>query len=144
MAAGRRSARRQAVFSLYRQDLLNTTAEAALASYSEVEIDPYARRLVRGSAVERDRIDALLRQHLSDWSLERLGILERSILRIATYELLAAPDVPEAVIIDEAVTLAKRYCSAEAGALVNGVLGSVVASHCTASRPSGSGAGEHA
>jgi transcription antitermination protein NusB len=143
MAAGRRSARRQAVFALYRQDLLNTTAEAALLSYSEVQTDSYARELVRGVARERESIDSVLKEHLTDWNLERLGILERSIMRIAMYELLEEAEVPEAVVIDEAVTLAKRYCSVEAGALVNGVLGSVVASNSTAPRTSGSVAKEH-
>jgi N utilization substance protein B len=136
VAAGRRSARRQAVFALYRQDLLDVTPEVALGSYSEVEPGSYARELVQGSLQERERIDDLLRRHLADWSLERLGVLERSILRIATYELLEEAEVPEAVIIDEAVTLAKRYCSGEAGSLINGVLGSLVTSKCTAVRKS--------
>jgi N utilization substance protein B len=138
MAAGRRSARRQAVFALYRQDLLAVTPEAALLSYSGMDSDSYAGALLRGAARERERVDALLREHLA----ERLGILERSILRVAVYELLEEVDVPEAVIIDEAVTLAKRYCSAEAGSLVNGVLGSVVASNCTAARVGRGGAKE--
>ena len=56
-----------------------------------------------------------------------LGVLERAILRLAAYELLWAMDVPAAVVIDEAVELAKRFCSDEAGALVNGVLGSLIA-----------------
>jgi N utilization substance protein B len=142
MAAGRRSARRQAVFALYRQDLLAVTPEAALLSYSGMDSDSYAGALLRGAARERERVDALLREHLADWSLERLGILERSILRVAVYELLEEVDVPEAVIIDEAVTLAKRYCSAEAGSLVNGVLGSVVASNSTAARVGRGGAKE--
>jgi len=84
--------------------------------------------LLRGTSEQLSVIDSSLQQHLADWSLGRLGVLERSILRIAAYELLFEPSVPPAVVIDEAVGLAKRYCSSEAGALVNGVLGSVASS----------------
>jgi transcription antitermination protein NusB len=64
---------------------------------------------------------------VSGWSVDRLGVLERSILRLAVFELLWRDDVPAAVAIDEAVALTKRFCSDEAGALVNGVLGSLIA-----------------
>jgi N utilization substance protein B len=110
---------------MYQQDLLGLSTAAAMARSAEDEIDLYARGLVLGAGAERERIDELLKQHVEGWSLERLGILERSILRIATFELLMEPEVPEAVIIDQAVELAKRFCSDEAGALVNGVLGSL-------------------
>ena len=79
-------------------------------------------------AQEHAAIDTVLHSHVAGWSLERLGTLERAILRLAAYELLWEPEVPEAVAIDEAVELAKRFCSDEAAALVNGVLGSVAAS----------------
>lgn len=127
MATGRRSARRQAVFALYRTDLLDLTPEAAVLSLPDGEMDSYARDLLQGTTERLELVDVLLAEHLTDWSLQRLGVLERSILRIAAYELLAEAAVPDAVVIDEAVGLAKRYCSAEAGALVNGVLGSVAA-----------------
>ncbi len=128
MAAGRRSARRQAVFILYQQDLLELTPGAALRRVDDAGVDPYARGLVLGVAGELEAIDAVLQQHVAGWSLERLGTLERSILRLATYELLWEAGVPEAVVIDEAVELAKRFCSDEAGALVNGILGSIAIS----------------
>jgi transcription antitermination protein NusB len=126
VTAGRRSARRQAVFALYQQDLLGITPEAALLRSPEVSSDPYTRELVLGVAEQQDRIDTLLERHLADWNLGRLGVLERSILRIAAFELLDGSEVPAAVVIDEAVGLAKRFCSDEAGSLVNGVLGSLV------------------
>jgi N utilization substance protein B len=128
VAAGRRSARRQAVFILYQQDLLELTPGAALRRVDDAGVDPYARGLVLGVAQYLEAIDALLQQHVAGWSLERLGTLERSVLRLATYELLWEAGVPEAVVIDEAVGLAKRFCSDEAGALVNGILGSIAIS----------------
>lgn len=128
MSAGRRSARRQAVFILYQQDLLDLTPEAALQRIGDADLDSYSRNLVLGVAGEHEAIDVVLQQHVAGWSLERLGTLERSILRLATYELLWEAGVPGAVAIDEAVELAKRFCSDEAGALVNGILGSMAIS----------------
>lgn len=129
MSSGRRAARRQAVFILYQQDLLGLTSGAAIGRLEEERIDPYARHLVLGANKEREEIDRMLDEHVARWPLERLGVLERAILRCAAFELSWEHDVPEAVAIDEAVSLAKRFCSAEAGALVNGVLGSLAASH---------------
>lgn len=128
MSSGRRSARRQAAFVLYQQDLLGLTPQAALRRVDDAELDRYARELVLGTAAQLEAIDSLLEQHVAGWRLERLGVLERSILRLATYEMLWEVEVPDAVIIDEAVELAKRFCSAEAGSLVNGILGSLAAS----------------
>lgn len=128
MSAGRRSARRQAAFVLYRQDLLDRPWDSIDPQSEGVEADSYTRSLVLGVAREHDAIDAVLHPHVAGWTLERLGTLERAILRLATYELLWEPGVPEAVAIDEAVGLAKRFCSDEAAALVNGVLGSVALS----------------
>jgi N utilization substance protein B len=125
MPAGRRNARRQAVFILYQQDLLKLGVEAALSRTEGTEIDEYASRIVIGAGLERALIDALIGEHLSVWSLDRLGVLERAILRVAVYELTKESGVPVAVVIDEAVSLAKRFCSSEAGSLVNGVLGGV-------------------
>ena len=128
MTAGRRSARRQAVFFLYRLDLLGRDWETVGKGVCDEDIDPYSRDLVLGVAQEHAAIDAALHAHVARWTLERLGILERAILRLATYELLWEAEVPEAVAIDEAVELAKRFCSDEAAALVNGVLGALAVS----------------
>lgn len=125
MPTGRRSARREAVFILYQQDLLGLTPAGALARPDGAKLDDYGRRLVRGVGEQREAIDGVIARHIMGWELARLGILERAILRVATYELLLEDDAPVAVVINEAVTLAKRFCSAEAGALVNGVLGAL-------------------
>lgn len=128
MSTGRRSARREAVFILYQQDLLGLTVESALKRSAGVLVDEYAKRLVYGVGAHRDDLDGQITRHITGWSLERLGILERAILRTAAYELAWEREVPDAVVINEAVALAKRFCSAEAGALVNGVLGALAGS----------------
>jgi N utilization substance protein B len=128
MPTGRRSARRGAVFILYQQDLLGLTAESAIRRSRSVDVDEYVRRLVLGVGLHRVDLDRLISDNITGWTLDRLGILERAILRIATYELVWEREVPDAVVINEAVALAKRFCSAEAGALVNGVLGALAVS----------------
>lgn len=128
MSSGRRSARRQAVFILYQQDLLELSATDALKRRRASRLEPYTQGVVLGVAEHGAEIDALVERHLEGWELSRLGSLERSILRVAAFELLYGTDVPEPVAIDQAVESAKRFCSDEAGALINGVLGSLAAS----------------
>jgi N utilization substance protein B len=128
MPTGRRTARRQAVFVLYQQDLLGLAPDEALDRAGGADIGDYTAQLVRGVGEHRPEIDEVLEEHVEGWSVQRLGVLERAILRLAAYELLWEPDVPPAVVIDEAVESAKRFCSDEAGSLVNGVLGSLAGS----------------
>ncbi len=117
------------MFILYQQDLLGITLEEALSRVRrQEELAPYAEELVWGVNRRIEEIDALLGRHLEEWELGRLGTVERAILRLAVFELTRGGDVPPAVAIDQAVEQAKRYCSDEAGALVNGVLGSLLVS----------------
>jgi N utilization substance protein B len=117
----RKSARRDALFVLYQWDVTGTP----LASLHEGELDPYARELVEGVSGEAAELDARINDASSEWSADRLGALERNVLRIALWELERG-DVPLEAAIDEAVLLAKRYSSEDAGRLVNGILGRVV------------------
>jgi N utilization substance protein B len=116
----RKSARRDALFVLYQWDVTGKP----LASLHEGELDPYAQELVEGVAAEAESLDARIDEASSDWSVDRLGALERNALRIALFELERG-EVPLEVAIDEAVSLAKRYSSEDAGRLVNGILGRV-------------------
>ena len=117
----RKSARRDALFVLYQWDVTGKP----LASLHEGELDPYAQELVDGVAVEAESLDARIDDASSEWSVDRLGALERNVLRIALFELDRG-EVPLEAAIDEAVSLAKRYSSEDAGRLVNGILGRVV------------------
>jgi transcription antitermination protein NusB len=72
------------------------------------------------------RIDELIERHAHGWSLERLPDVDRAILRMAVFELLWVDDVPDAVVLDEAVTLAKALSTDDSPAYVNGVLGAVL------------------
>jgi len=120
MSTGRRGARRAALFVLYQWDVTGQP----LASLYEGELDAYTKELAEGVAAEVDHLDATIGDASSDWRPERLGALERNILRIALYEL-DRDEVPLEVAIDEAVRLARRYASEDAAKLVNGILGKV-------------------
>jgi len=87
--------------------------------------DPFAVALVEGAAAHAARIDALVATAAKGWEIERMPVLDRNILRLATYELIAEPDVPVAVVIDEAVELAKQYSTEFSGGFVNGVLSTI-------------------
>jgi N utilization substance protein B len=116
----RKAARRDALFVLYQWDVTGQP----LASLHEGELDPYAQELVNGVSSQASDLDTRINEASSDWTADRLGALERNILRIALWEL-ERDEVPIEVAIDEAVSLAKRYASEDAGALVNGILGRV-------------------
>jgi N utilization substance protein B len=124
MAQGRRAARRTALFVLYQWDV---TGEP-LASLYEGDVDEYARELAEGVAGRADELDERITGAAEGWTADRLGAIERNVLRLAVYEL-GAGEVPEPVVIDEAVELAKRYASDEAGRLVNGILGRIQREH---------------
>jgi transcription antitermination protein NusB len=117
----RRAARRTALFLLYQWDVTGQP----LASLYEGEVDPYAQEVAEGVAARAQELDRRITEAADDWTADRLGVVERNVLRIALYELDSGA-VPVEVAIDEAVTLAKRYATEEAARLVNGILGRVV------------------
>jgi transcription antitermination protein NusB len=121
MTTGRRAARRTALFLLYQWDV---TGQPLTSLYGG-EVDPFAKELANGVAARAQELDRRITDAADDWTADRLGAVERNVLRIALYELDAG-GVPVEVAIDEAVTLAKRYATEEAARLVNGILGRVV------------------
>ena len=120
MTLSRREARRTALFLLYQWDV----TRRPLASLYEGEVDEYACRLAERVIDRADELDARITGASEGWTADRLGAIERNVLRIAVLELDEA-DVPPEVAIDEAVTLAKRFASDDAGKLVNGILGRI-------------------
>ena len=84
-----------------------------------------ASSLLFGVLELKPEIDGVLTSFAVDWSLARIGRLEKSILRIAVYELLRREDIPPAVTLDEAVELAKAFCTREAAVFINGILGNI-------------------
>jgi N utilization substance protein B len=121
VTTGRRAARRTALVLLYQWDVTGQE----LASLFEGEIDPYARETAEAVIEAHEELDRRITEAADDWTADRLGALERNILRIAIHEL-DRDEVPVEVAINEAVALAKRYSSEDAGRLVNGILGRIV------------------
>ena len=119
-ATSRKTARRQALFLLYQWDLTGQE----LASLFEGEPDDFATSLAEAVAARAAALDARVTAASPDWPADRLGTLERNILRIGVYEL-EEDTVPREVAINEAVVLAKRYATEDAGRLVNGILGQI-------------------
>jgi N utilization substance protein B len=120
VSTSRRQARRAALFVLYQWDVTGRP----LASLYEGEVDPWARELAEAVSERAEALDAQIDEASEGWPAGRLGAVERNILRIGIHEL-ESEQVPKEVAIDEAVGLAKRYASEDAGRLVNGILGRI-------------------
>jgi N utilization substance protein B len=125
--ATRRRGREAALQLLYALEVTQTGVSTVLhtawaqAMMAE-ETRDFTMALVQGVIVHRDEIDGLIQEWSAHWSLERIGLVERSILRFAIYELLYMPDIPPNVTINEAIEVAKKYGSGEAAAFINGIL----------------------
>ena len=120
MSPGRRAARRTALFLLYQWDLTGQP----LASLYEGTPDEFAADLAEAVASRAESLDRRVTEASDEWAADRMGTLERNVLRIGVYEL-EEKTVPPEVAINEAVVLAKRYASDDAARLVNGILGRV-------------------
>ena len=116
----RRAARRTALELLYQWDLTGQP----LVSLHGGDVDPFALELAESVAAQAEELDARITTVSDEWPADRLGVVERNVLRMGLFELESG-DVPVPVVIDEAVSLAKRYSSEDAGRLVNGILGRV-------------------
>jgi N utilization substance protein B len=125
VAAGtRREARERALSLLYEADAKGISPSELLAELP-VRPDAFAAELVAGVGRTQDQLDELIGRHAVDWAVERMPVIDRTLLRMAVYELLEHPDVPTGAVISEAVELAKTYSTVESGKFVNGGLGSV-------------------
>ena len=120
----RSQSRERALSLLYEAESKGVGLDTVLES----QIDPaddLTRVLVEGVAANLPRLDELIGARSVGWTVERMPALDRLVLRMSTFELLCRTDVPVAVIIDEAVELAKRFSTDDSGRFVNGVLSSI-------------------
>ena len=120
----RREARERVLALLYEADAKGATPAEVLADLP-VEPPAFVGELVQGVEDHLVEIDGLVSRFAIDWTLDRMPVIDRTLLRMATFELLARPDVPTGVVISEAVELAKLYSTEESGRFVNGVLASI-------------------
>ncbi|TYS19080.1 transcription antitermination factor NusB [Rossellomorea vietnamensis] len=122
----RRTAREKALQALFQMDMSGMTAEEALLNiYEDAPSDEYLDSLVNGATDNKGKIDGLIRENLEKWSFDRLAKVDRNILRVAVFELLEVNDVPNKVVINEAIEIAKSYGDDQSGKFINGVLSKV-------------------
>ncbi|MEY2419765.1 MAG: transcription antitermination protein NusB [Actinomycetota bacterium] len=114
-------ARERALELLYEAEAKATSVDDVLAALP-IEPDAYAIDVVTGVREHAGTIDELIKRLAPDWPIDRMPAVDRAVLRVGIYELSQRPDVPTAVVLDEAVELAKRYSTEESGRFVNGVL----------------------
>ena len=131
MVGKRRAGREVALRALYQVDVGKMAPEEALTFSAEdgpygEDTMKFARELALGCLEHQAEIDETIGRHARGWTLDRMAHIDRNVLRLAVFEILHRPDVPNSVAVDEAVELAKKYSTAESGRFVNGVLGNLV------------------
>src|SRR5690242_12421577 len=127
--AARSKARKRAVDVLYESDVRGVDSLVTLrdrVALADPPINDYTVSLVEGAQEHRARIDEILAAYAEGWTIERMPGVDRAVLRLGVYELLWREDVPDAVVIDEAVELAKSLSTDESPRFVNGVLARVL------------------
>ncbi|MDT8443728.1 MAG: transcription antitermination factor NusB [Desulfuromonadales bacterium] len=114
----------------FRNDVLGEAVvdEAAL---QQPEVRHFAERLVCGVAENLERIDQEINSYSNNWALDRMARVDLAILRLAAYELIYCPDVPQNVVINEAIEIGKRFGTEETSSFINGVLDHLSQQHRT-------------
>jgi N utilization substance protein B len=128
----RRRAREIALQVLYQLDIGRGDFREALALYFEnfrpsEKAREFCQRLVDGVGQNQQEIDRLIEENAENWSLKRMAVVDRNILRIAAFELIHCPDIPFRASLNEAIELAKKFGSDDSGAFINGILDRI---HC--------------
>ncbi len=125
----RRKSRENAIIVLYQRDLLGKKISEILESNSMAgkEYDEFTLKLVKGVDKYKKRIDSTIMDVVENWSLERIAIIDRNILRVAIYEMLYEDDIPLKVSVDEAIEIAKSLGQKEdTPKFINGILGKIL------------------
>ncbi|TKD70061.1 transcription antitermination factor NusB [Pseudalkalibacillus hwajinpoensis] len=123
----RRHAREKAIQVLFQIDVTDTDPREALEHVlSEGEGDEFLSELVFGTLENLEKIDEVIKENLVNWSFSRIGNVDRSVLRMASYEMVIRDDIPVNVSLNEAVELAKLFGGEESGRFVNGVLSKIM------------------
>ncbi|MHB1130335.1 MAG: transcription antitermination factor NusB [Ilumatobacteraceae bacterium] len=122
----RSNARERALHLLYEAEVKGVATAEILAA-QVLEVGEITTLIVNGITDRAAAIDELISEHASGWTLARMASIDRNVLRIGVFELLGRPDIPVAVVINEAVNMAKTFSTDESGRFVNGVLSSIAA-----------------
>jgi transcription antitermination factor NusB len=125
--SSRRESRECSLQMLYIFDTCNIPVETVLDSFSRnlpavTAYRDFAEKLFRGVCQRREEIDCLIKKYAKNWDLERMAVVDRNVIRLAAYEILATPETPISVILDEAVEISKKYSTKDSSKFVNGIL----------------------
>jgi transcription antitermination protein NusB len=126
----RRKAREYALQMLFQWDITRDTIDHIAATFFENHDEPpaildFARLLVSRTVEHVEQIDDLIRRHAEHWRLDRMAVVDRNLLRLATQEFLYDKDTPASVVINEAIEIARRFSSQESPQFINGILDSI-------------------
>ena len=132
----RRKAREYALQMLFQLDFnAEAPGEVFFASFwqpldenESSSVREFAERIVRGTVEHKEQIDSAIRRYAENWLPERMAMVDRNILRAAAYELLYEKDTPPAVVINEALEIAKKFSMKESAAFINGILDKIAKS----------------
>jgi len=124
-ADDRSDARERALILLYEAEAKGIAPVDVLSAQIS-PADEMTTLIVTGVQTNKEQLDAAIAAHSKGWTLQRMPTIDRNVLRIAAFELLARPDVPVAVVLDEAIELVKRFSTDDSGRFVNGVLSALV------------------
>ena len=126
----RRKGREYALQILFQFDMTQNQEGLTERFWAQRKVIPavrdFANLLVEGVLKNLDQIDALIQKYTQHWSLKRIAIVDRNILRFAIYEILYMEDIPAKVTINEAIEITKRYAEKDSGAFINGILDKIV------------------
>ncbi|WP_078552928.1 transcription antitermination factor NusB [Bacillus alkalicellulosilyticus] len=125
----RRLARLRAVQALFQIDLTDAPWQEAVDNTLDEgeELTPFLEEIITGTLQHKESIDEILKKNIENWSLERVGNVDRAILRMAIHEMKYIDDIPKNVTFNEAIELGKAFGGEESGRFINGVLSNVVA-----------------
>lgn len=127
----RRKARELALQMLYENDVSGTAPQEMFLRSDDLQrasdsIRDFTQRLVSGTLLHREDLDAIISRQADHWRLARMPVVDRNILRLALFELLHEPETPRPVVIDEALEIAKRFSTPKSSQFINGILDGVL------------------
>ena len=126
----RRKAREYALQMLFQWDITHDSIDQIQATFWEGQDEPeetreFAETLASRSIENVEKIDQLIERHAENWRLDRMAVVDRNILRLATYEFLYDPETPKTIVINEAIEIARRFSAQESPQFINGILDSI-------------------
>ncbi len=124
----RRRSREYALQLLFQLDLTDSQLDEKLlgefweGSSEDAEVRDFTHTIVRGTTENLNTIDKIIKKAADNWAIDRMAVVDRNILRAATYELFYIKDIPSSVTLNEAIEISKKYSTEDSSAFINGIL----------------------